>query len=138
MQHDIGIIHSRDKAVFVQYSKGWRRFVTKLLIDSWAEILSITLFHLSGSDRVRFSPFGLCPILNSWGREKERQLCSLVSCSPSPFHLGILARRGNTRSVPVPAAIANRLAWQAGAYLFLLGFAGACLQVRSPCQPADY
>lgn len=50
----------------------------------------------------------------------------------------ILLPRGNTRSMPAFAAIANRLAWQAGEYLFLLGFAGICLKVCSLCQAADY
>jgi len=40
--------------------------------------------------------------------------------------------------MPAFAATANRLAWQAGDYLFLLGFAGICLEVRGLCQPADY
>lgn len=36
--------------------------------------------------------------------------------------------------MPAFAAIANHLAWQTGEYLFLLGFAGICLKVRSLCQ----
>lgn len=65
-------------------------------------------------------------------------ILEFVFCSSSFFYFGILRPRGNARSVPAFAAIANHLAWQTGEYLFLLGFAGICLKVRSLCQPADY
>lgn len=96
-----------------------------------------TLWHSSGRVWVRFSPLGLSYMLSNleWGGS---YFWSLVFCPSSSFYLGILPPRGNTRSMPAFAAIANRLAWQAGECLFLLGFAGICLKARSLCQPADY